>query len=109
MISELKDEEMLDFLMNSEFIEDYKPEEYRYLLLKWRYYYRIIWSDRENLKTNTQGEIKTLNGKIDTLMGNLSLLEKEIKKKEKQIASIKNKKLSFKERILGKIITKNEN
>ena len=37
MISELNDEEILDFLMNSDFDGDFKPEEFRYLLHKWKY------------------------------------------------------------------------
>ena len=41
MISELTDEEILDFLMTSDFEDSYSPEELKYLLLKWRYFYRL--------------------------------------------------------------------
>jgi hypothetical protein len=36
MISELQDDEILDFLMTSELEDDYKPEELKYLLIKFR-------------------------------------------------------------------------
>ena len=38
MISELTDEEILDFLMTSDFEDSYSPDELKYLLLKWRYF-----------------------------------------------------------------------
>jgi hypothetical protein len=34
MISELKDDEILEFLMTSEFEDDYSPTELKYLLVK---------------------------------------------------------------------------
>ena len=43
MISELKDEEIMEFLMTSEFEDDYKPEELKYLLVKFRYFYRTLY------------------------------------------------------------------
>ena len=38
MISELKDDEILEFLMTSEFEGDYSPVELKYLLIKKHYY-----------------------------------------------------------------------
>ena len=53
MISELRDEEILDFLMTSDFEQEYKPEEFKYLLMKWRFFYRILNGRYELQKTNS--------------------------------------------------------
>jgi len=60
MISELNDEEILDFLMNSDFEGDFKPEEFRYLLHKWKYFYRILNGRYELSRVNHEGEIRQL-------------------------------------------------
>jgi dTDP-4-amino-4,6-dideoxygalactose transaminase len=60
MISELNDDEILEFLMTSDFEGDYKPGEFRYLLNKWRYFYRILHSRSSNSSSSLQFEIKKL-------------------------------------------------
>lgn len=110
MISELKDEEILDFLMTSEFEEDYKPEELKYLLFKWRYFYRILYSNKELIKTEKDGQIRTLEDEIKSLNIMVGDLLNQSYKKDLLIQNLKNRKLSFKERLSGKIIiNKNEN
>lgn len=110
MISELKDEEILDFLMTSEFEEDYKPEELKYLLFKWRYFYRILYSNKELIKTEKDGQIRTLEDEIKSLNIMVGDLLNQSYKKDLLIQNLKNRKLTFKERLSGKIIlNKNEN
>jgi hypothetical protein len=110
MISELKDEEILDFLMTSEFDNDYKPEELKYLLLKWRYFYRILHSKKELIETDKQGEINKLKEEVKSLNIVIGEMMTESDKKNILIQNLKNRKLSLKERISGKIIfNKNEN
>lgn len=110
MISELKDEEILDFLMTSEFDNDYKPEELKYLLLKWRYFYRILYSKKELIETDKQGEINKLKEEVKSLNIVIGEMMTESDKKDILIQNLKNRKLSLKERISGKIIfNKNEN
>ena len=60
MISELKDDEIMDFLMTSEFTDDYKPEELKYLLHKWRYFYRLLNGKHERVKSDSEFDIKKL-------------------------------------------------
>jgi hypothetical protein len=110
MISELTDDEILDFLMTSDFEDNYKPEELKYLLLKWRYFYRVLHGKGERLKENIEFELKVQKDKNDVLekMYNDSLAK--IAEKENTINSMKTRHLSWKERISGKIILKdNEN
>jgi uncharacterized protein YdcH (DUF465 family) len=110
MISELKDEEILDFLMTSEFDNDYKPEELKYLLLKWRYFYRILHSKKELIETEKNGEINKIKEEINSLNAIIGDMMSESNRKDMLIQNLKNRKLSLKERISGKIIfNKNEN
>ena len=39
-IKKLTNDETLDFLMTSEFENNHSPDELKYLLVKWRYFYR---------------------------------------------------------------------
>jgi hypothetical protein len=103
MISELNDEDILDFLMTSDFHEEYKPSEFKYLLTKFRYFYRII-SDRNR---NTQSDLKFRESK---LLEEIESLKKQITEyqilnasKEDTINLMRNKKLTLRERITGKI------
>ncbi len=64
MISELKDDEILEFLMTSEFEDDYSPSELKYLLVKWRYFYRLKHGNLERISVDFEGKIKMLEEKI---------------------------------------------
>ena len=108
MISELKDDEILDFLMTSEFEDDYSPSELKYLLVKWRYFYRILHGNSERKTIKLEGDIKDLNEDLDNANKKISNLQSEILSKENIISGLKNRNLSWKERITGKIITKED-
>lgn len=104
MISELNDEEILDFLMNSDFEGDFKPEEFRYLLHKWKYFYRILHGRYELSKVNHEGEVRQLISEKETLSKSLFDVQVDSAKKEDTINSMKSRKLTLKERWSGKII-----
>lgn len=108
MISELKDDEILDFLMTSEFENDYKPEELKYLLFKWRYFYRILYSNKEIIKSDKISEINLLKEEVESLRITIGDLISKIEKKDNFIQRIKNKKLSLMERIKGKVTINRE-
>lgn len=108
MILELKDEEILEFLMTSDFNEEYKPDELKYLLMKWRYFYRIVNGRYDLQKTNTNYEINCLEEEIKRLNTQIIELQSLIATKEDDIHNLTNRKLSLRERISGKIINKNE-
>jgi hypothetical protein len=110
MISELNDEEILDFLMNSDFDGDFKPEEYKYLLHKWKYFYRVLHGRYELSKVNHDGEIRQLISDKETMSKSLYDVQVESAQKEDMINSMKSRKLTLKERWSGKIILReNEN
>ena len=103
MISELKDEEILDFLMNSDFDGDYSPDELKYLLLKWRYFYRSIHSSMGRVKDDNNAEIDKLKEEVSLLKNQVSQLQIKNLKDDETISNLKKRKLSIKERISGKI------
>ena len=110
MISELKDDEILEFLMTSDFEGDYSPTELKYLLTKWRYFYRILngRSDRDVQKF--EGDLQTIENQIKTKDLQIGNLKNEIINKDDIITTMKNRNLTLKERWSGKIIlNKNEN
>lgn len=108
MISELNDDDILDFLMTSDFEGDYKPEELKYLLTKWRYFYRVLYSRSSISKDDLSFEVDKLKREIDSLKNNITELQKDNAEKENVIHVLENKKLTWKERITGKINSKNE-
>ena len=65
MISELTDVEILDFLMTSDFEENFSPDELKYLLLKWRYFYRILHGKNERMQEAYEFEFKVAGEKLD--------------------------------------------
>jgi predicted RNase H-like nuclease (RuvC/YqgF family) len=109
MISELKDEEILDFLMTSDFEQEYKSEELKYLLVKWRYFYRVLNGKFELQKTNSNYEIEHLQEEIKRLKAQILENQSIIAEKENKINTLESRKLTFKERLSGKIINKDEN
>ena len=109
MISELKDDEILEFLMTSDFEQEYKPEELKYLLIKWRYFYRLLYGKFELLKVDSEHDKSKLKEDISRIEKTLEkILIENVELKESN-ENLKNRKLTFKERLTGKIITRDEN
>lgn len=110
MISELNDEEILELLMTSEFSGELAPKELKYLLHKYRYFYRMLYGRLERVKTDNEGIIEDLNLKIEHLNNSITGLQVENANKENTIHGLENRKLTWRERFTGKIITnKDEN
>jgi len=108
MISELNDEQILDLLMTSEFEVDLSPTEFKFLLRKWRYFYRLLHGRLERDKDDFEFKIKNLEVNIHSMNEDNYKLLVENAKKDDFIDQMKNRKLSFKERLTGKIITKED-
>ena len=110
MISELKDDEILEFLMTSDFEGDYSPTELKYLLTKWRYFYRILNGKSDRDVQKLEGDLQTIENQIKTKDLQIGNLKNEIINKDDIITTMKNRNLTLKERWSGKIIlNKNEN
>ena len=110
MISELKDDEILEFLMTSEFEDDYSPTELKYLLVKWRYFYRLKNGAMERISIDSEGKIKELEERVKAQERETTNLKVQLANSQNVIDSMKNRNLTFKERWSGKIIlNENEN
>jgi hypothetical protein len=70
--------------------------------------YRILNGRTELYKTNKEAEINHLNDEIKMLKSQILDSQFRLSEKENQISSLKTRKLSLKERISGKIITKED-
>ena len=104
MIKELTDEQILEYLMTSDFIENYSPEEYKFLLHKFRYFYRILHGHHTRIKSENDFRLSQLSAEIDPLKK--QLYEEQLKSAglQDQIDfSKKERKLTWKERWDGKI------
>lgn len=110
-ISELSDELILDFLMNSDFNDqDYSPEELKYLLVKWRYFFRLFQGRNEQTKMSLEDTILKVEEQLEIKKKSEFDLQVELAKKEDLFSSIKNRNLTWQERFSGKIIlTEDEN
>ena len=109
-ILELNDEDILNFLMNSDFNDqDYSPEELKYLLVKWRYFFRLFQGKNEQYKMSLEDKILKIEEQLEIKKKSEFDLQAKLAKKDDLISSIKNRDLTFKERWTGKIITKDEN
>ena len=104
MINELSENEILDYLMTSDFVEGLTEDEFKFLLIKFRYYFR-----KSNAAVNKQKEA------LDNIYMEIHDLRKtthnEIQESKLQVEEIENKynslvnrKLTWKERLYGKII-----
>lgn len=103
-ISELSDEDVLNFLMTSEFTDDYSPAELKYLLVKWRYFYRLSQGRNEQIKTKGEGDIQQLENEKEILNNTISQLSSRVLEKDDLINSLRKRDLTLKERWSGKII-----
>ena len=108
MILELNDEEILDLLMTSEFDNNLSPKEFKFLLKKWRYFYRLQNGVLERTKDDLTYKIDTLKNEVDSVKKQNYSIMVDSAQKEDHILQLKNRKLSFRERWTGKIIDKDE-
>lgn len=107
MVNELKDDEILSFLMSSDFTE-LSNDELSFLLIKFRYFYRISTAKYEQINYKIEDlnkeiqELKEANIKASNLhLESIAILEDKLN-------FSRNRKLSIKERWNGKITEVNE-
>lgn len=109
-MKELSDEKLFEYLMTSDLIESYKPSEWKFLLLKFRYFYKILRGNKEREIENKEDEIIKLKNRIESL-------EKKISEEQIKSSNLKNKidlakkvrKLTWKERLKGEAKTFEDN
>lgn len=104
----MSDETALEMLMTSEFEDTYSPVEYKEMLLRYRYFYRILYSKYERHRTDAEFEIEKLTERLSILEAKIFNLQVESVKKDEKIKIMANRKLTLRERLTGKIINSDE-
>ena len=107
MITELEDKDILEFLMTSDLHEKYRPEDYKYLIFKFRHFYKILYGNFQLYKSDKDLECRNLNEDVIKL-------NKQVNDSLVESADLKNKldqknlpvKLTLKERFSGTYIPK---
>jgi hypothetical protein len=112
MISELNDDEILDFLMTSEFENDFSPSDLKYMLRKYRYFYRILHGKLERANSDKEFEKNVLIEEIKSLKDSVTNTQIQKARAEDEVCILKSRissrKLTWKERIKGKITIEDE-
>lgn len=102
-MNELTDKDILDFLMTSDFNENLTPEESRFLLFKFRYFYRLQHSKMDGLNNVIVDLEKKLEDTQQELKSKVFELQSEMVLVKEQRDKIINRKLTLIERLTGKI------
>ncbi len=102
-MNHLTENEILDYLMTSEFNEGLTPDEFKFLLMQFRYFYRLMNGKNENMKL----QIDTKNRDIMEIKKiheqNLNSVLYEKANLENKLNMLKSRKLSWSERFSGKL------
>lgn len=109
MITKLSEEEIINYLLTSEFNDGLTPDEFRFLLINFRNFFRVQVGKNDRL---TNELIYSKKEKQDIIIEKNKLIDKILSEKaviEDQFNFIKSRNLSWLERIKGKIIIKDEN
>lgn len=103
MINDMKEEDILEYLMTSEFTDDISSEESRLLLRKFRTHHRVIATKNEQL-------CYRISELTNELLDSSRIYDEQINAKSTELTTMNNKltielnrKLTFMERLTGKI------
>lgn len=100
----IKDDDLLEHLLTSEFNEKYKPEEYKFLILKFRSFYKMIYGRQKQKNEELLFTIEQLEKTIKSLEERTKMAQQEKADTENILLKYSNKrKLTWKERFNGEI------
>jgi len=103
MAIEIKEDDLFQYLMNSDFHEEYSPEEYKFLLNKWRYYYRILYGQHSRLKDDLDFKIEDLEIEKEKCKNIVETANARVSSIQKKLDDLYERKLTWKERFEGKL------
>ena len=108
MVDQLSENEILDYLMSSEFEEGLTPDEFKFLLKKFRNFYRVISCSVTNQKERMEKAIQDLESNRNETVDLKNTYESKIYELNTKIDRFINRELSWQERFKGKIILRDE-
>lgn len=103
-MQKLTDDDILNYLMTSDFNDGLNLEEFKFLLKKFRYYYRLMKGKFDRLEVEKSGISKNLSEQKENYESIVTNLMSENAKCNNILDFLKSRKLSLKERWEGKII-----
>lgn len=83
----------IEFLINSEFSDNYRNDELKSFLMKFKYYFRMVWSQSQTRKVEFENTIQRLQNENLDLKSKLSQSEDENSRLRNQILNLKNRSL----------------
>jgi len=102
-INKVKNDELLEFLMTSDFVEEWTTEELKFMLVKFREFYRYIYSLKNREIDHKDGEIKKMEELTKHLNDKSIEDSNEISELNHTLTKLKNRKLTIGERWSGKL------
>lgn len=98
MMSYLNEREIFDYLMSSDFNEGLNSDEFRFLLLKFRYNYRLLYTKNESMSYR----IDNMKQELEELKLKMNRMNEEFNRIDSDLQNERSRRLTWKERILGK-------
>lgn len=99
----MKEEDILDYLMSSEFNEGMSDQESQFLLLKFRQHYRLLVSKSEQMKYRLDEVEKKMSEVVPMLEKMIGDKDIELTQMDANYKKQLNRKLTLGERFSGKI------
>jgi hypothetical protein len=98
-----ENDEILEYLMTSDFNEELNKSELKALLIKFREFYRYMYSVKDNKVIDRDFKIKNFEQEITFMKEEVVRLKSIKSELENEKNLLKRRKLSFMERIRGKL------
>lgn len=107
-MNNLQDKEIFEYLMSSDYVEGLTINEYKFLLHKFKHFYRLLNAKTEQTINEKMEWVKKYDELHELHKFEKTELEKTNAALNNRIDQIKIKKLTLKERLSGKININNE-
>lgn len=98
-----ENDEILEYLMTSDFNEELNKSELKALLIKFREFYRYMYSVKDNRVIDRDFKIKNFEQEITFMKEEVIRLKFRKSELENERNLLKRRKLTFMERIRGKL------
>jgi len=100
----LNDEDLLEYLLTSEYNETLKTEEYKYLLLRFKAFYKMMYGRQKTQNSEMEFQIEQMTKEIASFKKRIEIAQSEKAAAEDDLMKYaKKRKLTWTERYNGEI------